>query len=135
MKKLRKLSNIYTNIILFIQLVSLVGLLSYIFISNINAFEAANYMIILAAFVLVSTGLMIIFERYVDNKELRKMTNKNKEYQLIIFGDIVNFPTVYTDSTYRVTLIGLQMKTYNVTKEIYKELKDNNQHLERWTYC
>ena len=65
----------------------------------------------------------------------KKETVKNKEYQMVIFGDINNFPVIHSDSNYRVTLVGLQTKTYNVTKEIYKELKDNNQHIERWIYC
>ena len=71
----------------------------------------------------------------IKNCFKKEVTETGRTFQLVIFGDIVNFPIVYTDSTYKVTLVGLQTKTYNVTKEIYKDLKDNNQHIERWIYC
>lgn len=71
----------------------------------------------------------------IKNYFKMEINDKNKNYQLVIFGDIVNFPITHFDSQFRVTLVGLQTKTYNVTKEIYKDLKDNNQHIQRWIYC
>lgn len=132
-KQMRTILNCLKNLLWITLPVFLLGL--YINFNNVSGFTkfAMIYGIIFGLYLI----FIVILENYVDEREYQDLINgiSDRCYQLVIFGDVINFPINYSDSRYQVTLVGLKTKTYNVTKKIYEELKNNNQHIERWTYC